>query len=390
VGHGVLFPYRLDTPSARSEDFGRVGVDLHMFRWVADYIQDGLVVTMRSAESDLPVVVYANPAFIALSGLAESDLHPPQAVSSGSESWPPRDNPVWKNLEETHHCNDAMTTKIVVSRQSCDPIVLRLRSEPVYDSQGCISHRIAVLHDITEQTNLEDVLRRNERLAGIGLLAAGIAHEISNPVGSVLLAAETALAIMDSPQAAPQVAACLRNILTSADRCGRIVRTLMRYSREEPTERQSCSINDVAKQAVELVRPYAERPGTELRLELDHDMPLVPMNPLEIELVLVNLLRNAVEAGGGTTVTIRTEKTDGGVRATVCDKGCGMSEQQLAHVFDPLYTTRRELGGCGLGMNIASGIIRGHQGRMEVQSQLGLGTTVTIELMAATSRSLED
>ena len=80
---------------------------------------------------------------------------------------------------------------------------------------------------------LQDLLRRNERLACIGLLAAGIAHEINNPTGSALLAAETALALMDSPDSRPQVAACLRNIVTSMDRCGRIVRALLRYSREE-------------------------------------------------------------------------------------------------------------------------------------------------------------
>ncbi len=229
-----------------------------------------------------------------------------------------------------------------------------------------------------------EVLRRNERLACIGLLAEGIAHEINNPTGAALLAAETALAIMDSPGASPQVAACLRNIATSMDRCGRIVRTLLRYSREEPSEKQACSINDVAEQALELARPYAERHGGELRLELDPEAPLAPMNPLEIELVLINLVRNAVEAGGGSVVvSIRTGWTDEGVRVAVSDTGCGMDQEQLAHVFDPLYTTRRQLGGSGLGMSIAYGIIRGHEGRMEVQSKPGMGTTVTIDLPAA-------
>ena len=209
---------------------------------------------------------------------------------------------------------------------------------------GQITHRIAVVRDVTQQAALEEVSRRNERLACIGLLAAGIAHEINNPAGSALLAAETALAIMDSPDAGPQVAACLRNIVTSMDRCGRIVRTLLRYSREEPSERQACSINDVAKQALELARPYAERHGAELRLELDPDVPLAPMNPLEIELVLVNLVRNAVEAGSGSAMVSHPHRAD---RAKACgspwrDNGCGMNEEQLAHVFDPLYTTRRQ------------------------------------------------
>ncbi len=225
---------------------------------------------------------------------------------------------------------------------------------------------------------------RNERLACIGLLGASIAHEINNPIGSALVAAETAMAIKDSPGAGEQWESCLQNIITSMDRCGRIVRTLLRYTRQEPTERQACSINDVAEQSLELARPYSESHGAKLQLDLAPAVPLVPMNPLEIELVLVNVIRNAVEAGrGNVTIVIRTAPIDDGVRVAVSDTGCGMSEEQLAHVFDPLYTTHRQTGGSGLGMSIAMGIVREHKGRMEVQSQLGKGTTVTIDLPSA-------
>ncbi len=227
----------------------------------------------------------------------------------------------------------------------------------------------------------EPPTRYNERLAYIGLLAAGIAHEINNPIGSALLAAETALAIKDSPDAGAHLAACLQNIVASMDRCGRIVRALMRYSRDEPAERQACNINDVAEQALDLARPYAERHKAEMSLDLDPEVPLAPMNPLEIELVLVNLLRNALEAGdSGVRVAMSTARSDGGVRVVVSDNGCGMNEEQRAHVFDPLYTTRRHAGGSGLGMSIAYGIIQGHEGTLEVQSQPGQGTTVTIDL----------
>ena len=232
--------------------------------------------------------------------------------------------------------------------------------------------------------DVQEALRRNERLACIGLLAAGIAHEINNPAGSALLAAETALAILDQPDSHDQIAACLQNIVTSMDRCGRIVRTLLRYSREESGEHQACSINDVAKQTLELARPYAERYGAELHCEMDPTVPLAPMNPLEIELVLVNLLRNAVEAGGdNATIRIRTGWNEDFVQVAVEDYGCGMDEEQLAHVFDPLYTTRRLHGGSGLGMSIAYGIVQRHGGWMEVQSQLNAGTTVSIALPVA-------
>ena len=415
MGQAALFPIRIDEPAGNSVDFARLPVDLSVFRWVADYIQDGLVVTVQPAASGPPPVLYANPAFGALSGLASNDLTP-QAPGAGPPSrWPPRDNPVWRSLEESHRGSGVFSAAVVVREDESPSMTLQVRSEPVFGPAGRVTHRIAVVRNITEQAKLEDVLRRNERLAGIGLLAAGIAHEINNPAGAALLAAETALAIMDSPDAGPRVAACLRNVVTSMDRCGRIVRTLLRYSREEPTERQACSINDVAKQALELARPYAEQHGAELRLELDSEAPLASMNPLEIELVLVNLVRNAVEAsvgkgdrsnlperpggccdqigpvpfspaGGNAAVSICTQRTERGVRVAVRDNGCGMNKEQLERVFDPLYTTRRERGGSGLGMSIAYGIVQGHEGRMEAQSQPGLGTTVIIDLPVAVGR----
>lgn len=260
-----------------------------------------------------------------------------------------------------------------------DLAMLRRATQPDPDVSAIVAQ--------PDETDIEAVLRRNERLACIGLLAAGIAHEINNPTGSALLAAETALAIMNSPDSGPQVATCLRNIVTSMDRCGRIVRTLLRYSREEASEKQACSINDVAKQAVELARPYGEHNGADLRLELDSNVPLTPMNPLEIELVLINLIRNAIEAGNGNTiVSIRTECGDNKVRVAVSDNGRGMNEEQLTHVLDPLYTTRRQFGGSGLGMSIAHGLVKGHQGRMEVRSQPGMGTTVTIDLPSSANQ----
>ncbi len=108
------------------------------------------------------------------------------------------------------------------------------------------------------------------------------------------------------------------------------------------------------------------------------------MNPLEIELVLLNLIRNAVEAGDGNTiVSLHTERISSGVRVAVRDNGRGMNEEQLAHVFDPLYTTRRQCGGSGVGMSIAKGIVQGHDGRMEVRSRPGNGTAVIVELPIA-------
>jgi len=392
VGHAALIPLRIDESSDPSAEFGSYSTELLLFRSAVDCAENGVVITAQTSGAGLPIVAYANPSFLAFADISADgwDEH----LAREAQDWltsPPNGNPLWQSLLESHGDGGVYTTDVETVSEDGSRKTLRLRSAPVCVGSAETTHRVGVVSDVTLQSDLADVAARNERLASIGLLAAGIAHEINNPIGSALLAAETVLTMLDSPESGPDVAACLRNIVTSMDRCGRIVRTLLRYSHEEPTERQACSISDVAKQSMELARPYAERYGATLQLEVDPDVPLVPMNPLEIELVLVNLVRNAVEAGKGSVViSIRTETTETGVRATVADNGCGMNREQLAHAFDPLYTTRRELGGSGLGMSIAQGIVQGHQGRMEVHSQVGQGTTVAIDLPRGGDPSLNE
>ncbi|MBN2577669.1 MAG: HAMP domain-containing histidine kinase [Pirellulales bacterium] len=242
---------------------------------------------------------------------------------------------------------------------------------------------------LSHNGNSRGTTQPSEQLTGIGLLAAGIAHEINSPIGSALLAAETALAIKDLPEADGQLTACLENIVASTERCSRIVRSLLRYCRDEPPEKVRCSINDVARQAVDVMRPYAERQRIALRLECEPDVPQAPMNPLEIELVLVNLIRNALAASGeGSEVAVCTVRAEGVVRTSVRDNGRGMNRGQLAHVFDPLYTTHRSTGGCGLGLSIAREIIRRHEGGIEVFSRKGGGTLVRVDLPVPVTRAL--
>ena len=383
MGHAALSSWRTDDANGGTASYERARSELAALRHAIACLPDGMVITAHCSEAEPPRVVFVNAAFHAMAGCGSGDAAAGYVIP-GSDEYLPDDNPLWISLKKSHQ-NDGVYSEEISYRGKSGPArLLHLHSEPIHDEAGRMTHRIAVFRDDTERANIETLIRRNERLACVGLLAAGIAHEINNPTGAALLAAETALAIKDLPDAGDRLTACLQNIVTSMDRCGRIVRTLLRYTRQEPTEKQSCSINDVVEQAMDLARPYGSAHGANLRLDLSPVLPLVPMNPLEIELVLVNLVRNAIEAGsGGVEVSVGTSQTEWGVRVVVCDSGCGMNEEQLAHVFDPLYTTRRHLGGSGLGMSIAHDIVQEHEGHMEVQSREGKGTTVIIDLPAA-------
>ncbi|HOW71570.1 MAG TPA: MASE3 domain-containing protein [Phycisphaerae bacterium] len=227
-------------------------------------------------------------------------------------------------------------------------------------------------------------LRRHERLASIGTLVAGIAHEINNPIGGVLLAAQNVQRLAARPEHAAAVDACVRDIVQSAERCREIIRNLMNFAGQRPTRKTPGDVNACVHRSAQLTEQYIRDLGGTLKLELAEHLPHVPLNPLAVEQALVNLMRNAAESGNkGLLVTVRTELTDRSVRVTVSDNGRGISDEQLKHVFDPFFTTRLARGGTGLGLSIVHGIITEQGGIIDVHSRLGSGTTLTIDLPLA-------
>jgi len=249
------------------------------------------------------------------------------------------------------------------------------------DAHGAIIGVIAVTHDLTDVKRATAQLRQAERLASIGTLAAGIAHEINNPVGGILLSAEGALDELTSTGDRTYLATCLKEIMEDAKRCGRIIQSILRFARQQPTEKWPNDINALVRRTIHLTREAVARRGGELSVQLAPDLPEVAINPTEFEQVLINLIQNAVEAGGkGTSVVIQSQRQERGVRLRVTDNGPGMTPQQLAHVFDPFFTTRQQVGGTGLGLSVVHGIVAAHGGRIHVDSAPQQGTTFTIDL----------
>jgi PAS domain S-box-containing protein len=241
---------------------------------------------------------------------------------------------------------------------------------------------LAIVRDNTEKNRTELALQRTLRLAAIGTLAAGIAHEINNPVGAALTAAETALSVSDQPQAPAVVKECLGNVVRSARRCADIVRNVLRFAKHERTEKSLHPLREVLDHALMHARaslvPHAATVTVDEKLDSCH----VFVNPLEIEQVLLNLIQNAVQAAGNGPVKVHvsTERSPATVKIMVRDNGRGLTEAEKAQIFDPFYTTRQLEGGTGLGLSIAYSIVKDHSGSIEVDSQVGQGTTVTVEL----------
>jgi signal transduction histidine kinase len=238
-----------------------------------------------------------------------------------------------------------------------------------------------IAEDITDRREQEETLRRTERLASVGTLAAGIAHEINNPVGGILLAAQFARLKIDSSD---DVLKALRDIEHDAKRCGQIVSSILRLARQDSSEKRPSCLNDVARAAIEVTGSYATRHGALLRFEPAEALPEALVNDTEMEQALVNLIRNAVEAGrDGVTIHVTTRVHKGNPQVVVRDDGPGLSSEQLERLFDPFYTTRRSSGGWGLGLSLTHAIVTDHRGTIEVESAPGQGAAFTIELRAA-------
>ena len=235
--------------------------------------------------------------------------------------------------------------------------------------------------DPAAQQRAAEAFRRAERAMSIGTLAAGIAHEINNPIGAALLAAETALALRQQGDCDGVLETCLRNVIQSMERCGLVVRSILRFSHDEPAERSPRDVNDFIRGAWDLTRAYAERHSAQVKIDLEANLPLVSLNPFEIELVLVNLLRNAIESGERpVTVVVRSRQRGDQVRISIQDDGRGMSAEEQQRALLPFPAGGDRSHRLGLGLSTAHSIVQEHGGSIEIDSAPGSGATLTVVL----------
>src|SRR5262245_7946111 len=232
--------------------------------------------------------------------------------------------------------------------------------------------------DVSARKGMEESVRRGERLASLGTFAAGVAHELNNPLGTILLAADSARSALHDSVG---VALALDDILDDTRRAARIVKSVLQFANAEETERTLTDLGDCVRQAADLTRVHRREHGVALELRLaDYGLDALA-NATEIEQLLVNLLRNAAEAcEGGGQVWVEAEAEGDALLVTVSDDGRGMTAAEQARIFDPFFTTRLQEGGSGLGMSICHGIVEAHGGRIEIESCAGTGTRVRVRL----------
>jgi signal transduction histidine kinase len=260
------------------------------------------------------------------------------------------------------------------------PRILERASRPVLDEFGRQIGRVEIYRDMTAQLVFQSKLLQTEKLAVLGQMVSGIAHELSNPLTSILGYAQRLLSNREGAGRTPEA----RQIFQEAERAGNILRQLLLNARETIPERRSVSLNHIVLQAMELQRFSLEAEKIQVQVNLDPDLPTVHGDPGQLQQVLMNLLgnsRHAIEQRGrGGTIQLRTKKLEGQrMLLEVADDGPGVPQAILARIFDPFFTTKPAGVGTGLGLAIVLSVVREHGGQVHVLNPPGGGAVFQIE-----------
>ena len=271
------------------------------------------------------------------------------------------------------------------------PRILERAARPVLDPVGRLLGRVEVYRDLTAQRAFHSKLLQTEKLAALGQLVSGIAHELSNPLTSILGYAQRILARQDLPGRTEEV----RQIYQEAERASSILRQLLLNARETLPERRLVSLNQIVHRAMDLQRFSLAAEKIRVEVDLDPALPLVQGDPGNLQQVLMNLVGNARQAieqhGKAGVIQLRTKRIgERRVLLEVADNGPGVPQAILARIFDPFFTTKPAGVGTGLGLAIVLSVVREHGGKVNVLSPPQGGAVFQIELPAAAETAQDD
>ncbi len=266
---------------------------------------------------------------------------------------------------------------------------------PLKDKKGSVGAVLCIARDVTEQKNLESRLINAEKLASMGTLAAGVAHEINNPLGVILGFSDL---LLQDAEPDSQAWEDLKTIERQGLHCKQIVENLLSFARHGRESTEYADLAECIGEVIKITRHTLEMNDIETDILLPDHLPLVIGDLRQLQQVFLNLVNNALSAmpaGGRLTLSGRTDETNRRVIITVSDTGTGIPETDLGHIFEPFYTTKAEGEGTGLGLFVSYGIINRYGGTIECisrtrESSESPGTTFTITLLQAPERTAHE
>lgn len=283
--------------------------------------------------------------------------------------------------------------KSLLSGEKCEPIEYRVIQRdgsvrwikstlvPQFDFNGVLTAYDCLISDITLQKEMESRLIQSEKMASLGVLSAGIAHEIKNPLAIILKGIE----LLEVSPLRESVHDVLDMMKDAVYRANRITKDLLIFSREKSPELEEIDLSKVTDETMSIVDHLLKFRQITVVKNFPAGLPKIKVDSNQMKQVFINLFTNAADAmpnGGIITIAAAKspDKADKIVRLVISDTGLGISKEDAPKVFDPFYTTRKASGGTGLGLSVVKGIIEKHNGNIRLESEPGKGTSIIIEL----------
>jgi signal transduction histidine kinase len=257
---------------------------------------------------------------------------------------------------------------------------LQESASPLFDEKGEITGTVLVARDVTQEKRMEEQLVMTDRLASIGELSSGIAHELNNPLTSVIGFSQL-LMEGDVPDSIKED---LGIVHSEAQRAAAIVKNLLTFARKHAPVKELSNVNAVVEDVLRL-RSYEQKVNNiEVENRLSPNLPEIMIDHFQMQQVFLNIMVNAEfamqEAHHKGKLVVTTEKLDGIIRTSFADDGPGITQENLKRLFDPFFTTKEVGKGTGLGLSICHGIVTEHGGQIYATSEKGQGATFVVEL----------
>jgi|SRR5690554_4611110 len=327
-------------------------------------------------------MLYVNPAYEAASGYSREELLGKNPRIFGSGKHP---KSFWAEMWATIKSGKAWVGEVENRRKDGKPYYAQLLVSPILNNKGKVFGFFGVHRDLGEKKLLEKQLVHSQKMESIGTLAAGIAHEVGNPLASISAIVQVIQRTTDDQFVKEKIDL----IKSQVTRISKIIRDLVDFSRPSNYELKLTDINHSITEAVNITRVGAKAKDVKFEFTKNEKLPLLPLVADQIEQVFINILLNAVDSFAEPSfskkekrISITTHVKDDFVYIVFSDNGSGISEENLLKIFEPFFTTKKEGKGTGLGLWVSYGIVKSFQGDITVKSKLGEGTTFTISLPA--------
>jgi len=334
---------------------------------------DGLISTWNSALEEIFGIRRERAVGRAVDEVLDRDLIDTIQNVTGEEGWA---------LRDTRHIY-----KYNASTEDGRPLTINMSLAPFEAARGVVTGTLVVIENVTERAQLEEQLLQREKLSSIGLLAAGVAHEVNTPLAGISSYAQMLLQQIDGNDPKRRL---LEKIHTQTVRASGIVNNLLNFSRTGDTQFREIDLNQVLDDTLQLLEPQLRNARLDVVRNYGRELPAAYGNASKLQQVFMNLILNARDAmPSGGRLSIHTRVVETSLVVDFRDTGIGMTPETIARIYDPFFTTKDVGQGTGLGLALSYGIVQEHGGRIFVESRPGEGAHFTIKLPTAFSRQMQ-